>query len=191
MRAAVADTSPLRYLVLINAIDILPRLFDDVFVPDPVYAELRHARTPAAVSRWARSPPAWLTIAPTPAVRDPDLVRLDAGERAAIALAGDDHTAKSSTIPHQSDFSFLNVGIPFFYPGNTREILDHGLLAVALSRWSGAWVGMKLVTDVCDGGGTVALDPDLPSIRLPDGYEKYTDPRTVSPISRARNTVAP
>jgi predicted nucleic acid-binding protein len=73
--------------VLINAIDILPRLFDEVFVPDPVYAELRHARTPAAVSRWARSPPAWLTIAPAPAVRDPDLVRLDAGERAAIALA--------------------------------------------------------------------------------------------------------
>ena len=104
---------------------------------------------------------------------------------AAIALAGDDHTAKSSTIPHQSDFSFLNVGIPFFYPGNTQEVIDYGLFAVALSRWSGAWVGMKLVTDVCDGGGTVAFDPDLPAIRLPDGYEKYTDPRTVLPISRA------
>ncbi|MGH9613982.1 MAG: indolepyruvate ferredoxin oxidoreductase family protein, partial [Bryobacteraceae bacterium] len=103
---------------------------------------------------------------------------------AAIALAGDDHTAKSSTIPHQSDFSFLNVGIPFLYPGNTQEILDYGLLAVALSRWSGAWVGMKLVTDVCDGGGTVILDPDSPAIHLPDEYEKYTDPRTVLPISR-------
>ncbi|MGH9613250.1 MAG: indolepyruvate ferredoxin oxidoreductase family protein [Bryobacteraceae bacterium] len=104
---------------------------------------------------------------------------------AAIVLAGDDHTAKSSTIPHQSDFSFLNVGIPFFYPGNTQEILDYGLLAVALSRWSGAWIGMKLVTDICDGGGTVIVDPELPAIRLPDGYEKYTDARTVSPISRA------
>ena len=84
MHAAVGDTSPLRYLVLIGAIEILPRLFDDVFVPEAVDAELHHARTPEAVSRWARSPPAWLTIVPAPAARDPDLVRLDAGERAAM-----------------------------------------------------------------------------------------------------------
>jgi predicted nucleic acid-binding protein len=87
VRAAVTDTSPLRYLVLISAIEILPRLFDEVFVPEAVYAELHHARTPTLVSRWARSPPAWLTIVPTLTVGDPDLARLDVGERAAIALA--------------------------------------------------------------------------------------------------------
>src|SRR5262249_45735554 len=77
---------------------------------------------------------------------------------AALVLAGDDHVAKSSTIPHQSDFSLLNLGIPVFYPGNTQEILDFGLLAIALSRFSGAWVALKLVTSICDGGGTVELD---------------------------------
>src|SRR6202140_1120438 len=96
---------------------------------------------------------------------------------AALVLAGDDHISKSSTIPHQSDFSLLNLGIPFLYPGNTQEIIDYGLLAIALSRFSGAWVGMKMVTDVCDGGGTVEADPDRPEIRLPEGYQKYVDAR--------------
>jgi indolepyruvate ferredoxin oxidoreductase len=79
----------------------------------------------------------------------------------------------------------LNYGIPFLYPGNTQEILDYGMLAIALSRFSGAWVGMKMVTDICDGGGTVAVDPERPVIRIPEGYRKYTDPRVVAPISLA------
>ncbi len=74
---------------------------------------------------------------------------------AALVLAGDDHGCKSSTIPHQSDFSLYNAGIPFLFPGNVQEIIDYGLLAIAISRFSGAWVGLKLVTDVCDAGGTV------------------------------------
>ena len=98
---------------------------------------------------------------------------------------GDDHSCKSSTIPHQSDFSLYNLGIPFLYPGNTQEIIDYGLLAIALSRFSGAWVGLKLVTDVCDGGGTVTVDPDRPAIRLPEGYQK-TRRRAAGPAGHAR-----
>src|SRR6267142_4352957 len=94
---------------------------------------------------------------------------------AALLLCGDDPISKSSTIPHQSDFSLYNFGIPFLYPGNIQEIIDYGLLAIALSRFSGAWVGMKMVTDICDGGGTLELDADKPNIRLPEGYQKYTD----------------
>ena len=84
---------------------------------------------------------------------------------AALVLAGDDHACKSSTIPHQSDFSLMNVGFPILYPGNVQEVLDYGLYAIALSRWSGAWAAMKMITDVCDGGGTARVDPD----RLADG----------------------
>jgi indolepyruvate ferredoxin oxidoreductase len=104
---------------------------------------------------------------------------------AALVLAGDDHSCKSSTIPHQSDFSLMNVGIPFFYPGNVQEVLDYGLMAIALSRYSGAWVGMKMVTDVCDGGGTVTVDSEGPGLVLPEGYLKHTDARVVAPISLA------
>ena len=104
---------------------------------------------------------------------------------AALLLCGDDPVSKSSTIPHQSEFSLFNLGIPFLYPGNTQEIIDYGLLAIAMSRFSGAWVGMKMVTDVCDGGGTVEVSPDLPDIQVPVGYQKYSDPRLVPPITLA------
>ena len=104
---------------------------------------------------------------------------------AALLLCGDDPISKSSTIPHQSDFSLFNLGIPYLYPGNTQEIIDYGLLAIAMSRFSGAWVGMKMVTDICDGGGTVELYPDQPVVKLPEGYQKYTDPRLVPPITLA------
>jgi len=104
---------------------------------------------------------------------------------AALVLAGDDHGCKSSTIPHQSDFSLMNTGIPFLFPGNVQEIIDYGILAIAISRFSGAWVGLKLVTDVCDAGGTVIVDPDRPQIRIPENYQKTVDPRLVPPITLA------
>src|SRR5579871_2692309 len=104
---------------------------------------------------------------------------------AALVLCGDDPISKSSTIPNQSEFSLFNVGIPFLYPGNTQDVIDYGLMAIALSRFTGAWVGMKMVTDVCDGGGTVDVAPDQPAIQVPEGYQKYTDPRLVPTITLA------
>jgi indolepyruvate ferredoxin oxidoreductase len=102
---------------------------------------------------------------------------------AALVLGGDDHVSKSSTIPHQSDLSFYNHAMPIFYPGNTQETLDYGLLAIALSRFSGAWVAMKMVTNVCDAGGTVAVDPERLAIHIPQGYEKKIDARLLIPIT--------
>ncbi len=104
---------------------------------------------------------------------------------AALVLAGDDPAAKSSTVPHQSELSLYNVGIPFFYPGNTQETLDYGHLAIALSRFSGAWAGLKMITNVCDGGGTVNVDPARLKIVLPEGYQKRTDARLVPPFTLA------
>ncbi len=89
MRLVVADTGPLNYLVLIGAIDILPRLFEKILVPDPVCAELRHPAAPAAVRAWAIAPPAWIDIrsVSATAANDPSWRTLDDGERAALALA--------------------------------------------------------------------------------------------------------
>ncbi len=101
----------------------------------------------------------------------------------ALVLGGDDHVSKSSTIPHQSDLSFYNHAMPVFYPGNTQETLDYGLLAIALSRFSGAWVAMKMVTNVCDAGGTANADPERLAIRIPEGYEKKIDARLLIPMT--------
>ncbi|MDD2180484.1 indolepyruvate ferredoxin oxidoreductase family protein [Acidovorax sp. D2M1] len=84
-----------------------------------------------------------------------------------IALAGDDHGAKSSTIANFSDQLFIATGMPVLYPSNTQELLDFGLHGIAMSRFSGCWVGMKVVTDVVEGGGTIRVAPDWPPITLP------------------------
>lgn len=82
----VVDAGPLNYLILIDAIEVLPKLFDAVALPEAVASELRHPRAPDAVRRWVAHMPSWATV--YPAAAEPEgLLRLDAGERAAIALA--------------------------------------------------------------------------------------------------------
>ncbi|MBY8826198.1 indolepyruvate ferredoxin oxidoreductase family protein [Sphingomonas colocasiae] len=73
---------------------------------------------------------------------------------------GDDHAGKSSTIAHHSEQAMAAAFIPSLYPANAAEILDYGLLAFALSRYSGSWVGIKCVTEVVEQ--TVSADIDLP-----------------------------
>ncbi|MEO8883230.1 MAG: DUF3368 domain-containing protein [Devosia sp.] len=87
MRTVVADSGPLRYLVLIGEIDILPKVVGEVLIPPEVRYELDRPETPASVRAWIAARPSWLAVQPGPAVTDPALARLDPGERAAIALA--------------------------------------------------------------------------------------------------------
>ena len=85
MTTVISDTSPVNYLCLIGAIDILPRLFDSVIIPPTVLLELQHSKAPAAVSSWLQQWPAWLKLqAPANLL---DGLDLDAGESEAISLA--------------------------------------------------------------------------------------------------------
>ncbi|MBG99342.1 MAG: hypothetical protein CMN58_03220 [Solibacterales bacterium] len=107
----------------------------------------------------------------------------------ALVLAGDDHISKSSTIPHQSELSLYNCAIPTLHAGNTQEVLDYGLYGIAMSRFSGAWSGLKLATDVCDGGGTIEVSPERCQIEDPElafdnqPYQKVMQPRLIVPYS--------
>jgi predicted nucleic acid-binding protein len=82
----VADTGPIHYLVLIDAISVLKALYGRVVVPQTVSAELAAAGAPTEVQLWIVKPPAWLEIQPDPPP-NPALSFLDPGESAAIALA--------------------------------------------------------------------------------------------------------
>ena len=82
----VSDTSPLNYLVLIKAIDVLPALFQHVYVPPSVIIELTRLKTPVVVREWGASPPTWLQIV-APTTRLPSTILLDAGEADALSLA--------------------------------------------------------------------------------------------------------
>ncbi|MBI4910828.1 MAG: DUF3368 domain-containing protein [Acidobacteria bacterium] len=85
MKIVVTDTSPVNYLILIGHINLLSRLFDHVFLPTAVQAELSIPIAPVQVRRWIASPPAWIEIVEANEL-DPN-VGLDKGETAAISLA--------------------------------------------------------------------------------------------------------
>jgi indolepyruvate ferredoxin oxidoreductase len=85
-----------------------------------------------------------------------------------LAVAGDDPSCKSSSLCSQSEPMLMHVGIPSLYPGNVQEILDLGLHGYMMSRLSGLWVGLKIVTNVADGSGTANVDPARLNFVTPD-----------------------
>ncbi|MBY4946612.1 indolepyruvate ferredoxin oxidoreductase family protein [Cupriavidus respiraculi] len=87
-----------------------------------------------------------------------------------LVLAGDDHSAKSSTLAHQSEHMFKACGLPVLFPSNVQEYLDYGLHGWAMSRYSGLWVAMKCVTDVVESSASVELDPHRVEIALPQDF---------------------
>jgi indolepyruvate ferredoxin oxidoreductase len=87
-----------------------------------------------------------------------------------LVLAGDDHAAKSSTLPHQSDHQFSAAMIPVLYPSSVQEIIDLGLHGWAMSRYSGCWVGFKCVADTVESSASVSIDPERVNIVVPDDF---------------------
>ena len=87
-----------------------------------------------------------------------------------IAVAGDDHISKSSTAAHQSDHIFKACGTPVFFPSNVQEILDLGVHAFAMSRFSGVWAGMKTIQEIVESSAAVQVDFDRVRIALPTDF---------------------
>lgn len=88
-----------------------------------------------------------------------------------LVVAGDDHAAKSSTLPHQSDHVFAAAMIPVLQPSGVQEILDMGLHGWAMSRFAGLWVALKTITDTVESTAVVQVDPERVQVRIPDDFE--------------------
>jgi len=88
-----------------------------------------------------------------------------------LVIAGDDHNAKSSTLPHQTDHFFKAVMMPVLYPANVQEYLDFGLHGWAMSRFSGCWVAMKALADTVETSASVDSDPLTLRIVTPTDIE--------------------
>jgi predicted nucleic acid-binding protein len=87
-RVVIADTSPLRYLILIGEAELLPALYTEVLIPEAVANELSQPATPEPVRNWIVSRPFWLRVVPLTARPDSvSLPDLDPGEHDAILLA--------------------------------------------------------------------------------------------------------
>ena len=88
-----------------------------------------------------------------------------------LCFAGDDHSAKSSTMPHQTDHDFMSAVIPVIYPSSIHEFLEYGLLGIAMSRYSGCWVGMKFIADTIETTAAVDLSGERRQFVLPTDFE--------------------
>lgn len=82
----VADTSPINYLLLIDQIDLLPRLFQAIIIPDVVRDEMVDPSAPSVLQQWINNPPPWLVVQAVSGI-DETLNTPDPGEQAAITLA--------------------------------------------------------------------------------------------------------
>ncbi len=87
-----------------------------------------------------------------------------------LAVAGDDHAAKSSTLPHQSEYAFIDASIPVLNPAGVQDILDLGLYGWAMSRFSGCWVGLKAIAETMDNSASVQVDPHRVAVAPPEDF---------------------
>ena len=87
-----------------------------------------------------------------------------------VAVAGDDHSCKSSTLPSQSEFAFQDAEMPVLAPADVQDVLDFGLLGYSLSRFSGLWVGLIALADMMDSGVTIDVALNRHQHRLPEGF---------------------
>jgi indolepyruvate ferredoxin oxidoreductase len=88
-----------------------------------------------------------------------------------LCLAGDDHGAKSSTVPHQSDHAFVSALMPYLYPSSIHEMIEMGLLGIAMSRYSGCWVGMKVITETVETTAEIDLTDEMKPFIIPPDFE--------------------
>ncbi|WP_298235239.1 indolepyruvate ferredoxin oxidoreductase family protein [uncultured Azohydromonas sp.] len=87
-----------------------------------------------------------------------------------LLVAGDDHGAYSSTLPHQSDHIFAAAMVPLLYPCNVQEYIELGLHGWAMSRFSGCAVGFKALADTVESSASIEADPFAVRIRLPKDF---------------------
>ena len=87
-----------------------------------------------------------------------------------LLVAGDDHGAYSSTLPHQSDHVFAASMIPVLYPCNVREYIELGLHGWAMSRFSGCAVGFKALADTVESSASIDADPFGVQTSIPQGF---------------------
>ena len=87
---------------------------------------------------------------------------------AVVILSGEDHEAKSSTMPFQQEYAFVSAGIPVLYPATVEEFRAFGIHAIRLSRYSGCWVALKLTSALCDSGQSVSYTAGEPEVCIPD-----------------------
>ena len=109
-----------------------------------------------------------------------------------LLVAGDDHGCKSSTLPSQSEFTLMDLGVPVLNPANVQDVLDFGQFGWALSRYSGLWVGLIALADTMDSTATVDAGASR-TIVIPSDFELPEDGLSIrledEPLAQERRLI--
>ena len=89
-----------------------------------------------------------------------------------LAVVGDDHGCKSSTLPAASEYELRDLGVPVLAPADVQDVLDFGLAGWTLSRYAGCWTGLIALTDIMDSALSVVVDLDRHQFVLPPHGEQ-------------------
>lgn len=85
-----------------------------------------------------------------------------------LAIFGDDHPGKSSSVAHQSEQAMATFHVPVLYPATLQDYIEYGLHGWAMSRYSGCWIGFKCVNETIENTASINVDPDNVEIVIPD-----------------------
>ncbi len=85
-----------------------------------------------------------------------------------LAVVGDDHALKSTDTAAHGEPIFMHLMMPVLYPADIADMLEFGLKGWAMSRYTGSWIGFKVLADLMDSSGTVDLAVEQGEIVLPE-----------------------
>lgn len=92
-----------------------------------------------------------------------------------LAVFGDDHANKSSSFPHQSDYTFVACGIPVVAPASVQDYVRFGRLGIEASRFSGCWVAFKAIGETVESSASISVDDEAIPIVTPTDVELPSD----------------
>jgi indolepyruvate ferredoxin oxidoreductase len=88
----------------------------------------------------------------------------------ALLLLGDDHRAESSSVTHNAEYTMVDFMMPLLNPADIEELIEYGLFGIALSRYSGSWVGLKCMHDVVESAASVHISSHPRQWQMPEDF---------------------
>jgi len=151
LKKDIADTTPFNYLVQMGQVEVMRVLYDEVYIPTEVQSELTAPGTPVEVRLWAQQLPPWIKVSSDSKTDDPDLLELDAGECAAIALALRLNAGLLLLDERLGRAVATRKGIPVSGTlGVLRDAARHGLLDFEAAVFELRSLGFRIANEVID-----------------------------------------
>ena len=85
-----------------------------------------------------------------------------------LVMAGDDPYQRSTYDAYYSELLFEDLWIPVLYPADIQDVLDFGLIGIEMSRFTGSYIGYKLLPETIETASSVNADHNRIKINIPE-----------------------